>query len=647
MKSGFRQRDLGWGVAIGLVGLVLRVACARQFAADPLGRFLWIDEQAYWTRARAILAGQVLPDQPFYQDPLYPYLLAALMVVVGDSVAALRLAMACLGALTPLAVLWAGRIGLGRTTGLVAGCVAAVYGPFVLTDISLEKEGLGALVAAVALGLSALVARRPTASVAALAGLAWGVLALLRANALVVGPIGAAWCGWGVPRREKARWTPGPALAFAGGFALSLSPTVAVNAIVSRPREFLLTTWQAGPNFYNGNGPEATGTFADIPFVAAHPFFEADDYRREAERRTGRRLTPGEVSRFWFGQGLARWRMAPGASLRLLGLKGFLLANDHEVADNHYGFYVRLTAVPALALGMVSFGWIAPCAALGVGRARRDRSPFWWFLVVATAAGLTATAVFFVVGRYRIPWVPGLILLGAAGVVDLARRLAAQRFKEAALPVLLLAGPAAILAWAPTPVAAEDRWGQALRRQFKAYLASGQIDLAIDALDDARALGVRPMRNLAAMMAAGPEHDHWSSLLAEVSDHQVSDLVRARWLRQIPEGRAESRRLLEAMLDARPDDAAALREWGGWWLGPVRDPEARGQAVAAFRRAAGDASAVIELALLTADPRALDQASLACSGGPRLRVARAFLAERRRSSWFVTLIPERGSALDQ
>jgi hypothetical protein len=630
--SAVRRRygDLGWAVVIGLVGLTLRVACARQFAADPLGRFLWIDEQAYWARARAILAGQVLPDQPFYQDPLYPYLLAALMVVVGDSVAALRLALACLGALTPLAVLWAGRIGLGRTEGLVAGCVAAVYGPLVLTDIGLEKEGLGALLAALALGLTARVARRPTAGAAALAGLAWGVLALLRANALVVGPIGAAWCCWGVPRRAQAQWAPGLALAFAGGCALSLSPAVVVNTIVSQPREFLLTTWQAGPNFYNGNGPEATGTFADIPFVAAHPFFEAEDYRREAERRTGRRLTPAAVSRFWFAQGLKQWQTAPGASLRLLARKGFLLANDHEVADNHDGSYLRLTAVPALRFGVLSFGWIAPCAALGLARARRDRSPFWWFLVVATAAGLAATAAFFVVGRYRIPWVPGLLLLGAAGVVDLARRLAARRFREAALRVSLLVAPAAALAWAPTPVAAEDRWGLALRRQFKAYLASGQIDPAIDALDDARALGVRPMRNLAAMMAAGPEHDHWVSLLAEVSHPQVSDLVRARWLRQVPEGRAESRRLLEALLRAQPDDAAALREWGGWWLGAVRDPEARAQAVAAFRgaAAAGDASAAIELALLTADPRALDLPSLSRADGPRLRVARAILAER-------------------
>src|SRR4051794_24849069 len=76
--------------------------------------------------------------------------------------------------------------------------------------------------------------------------------------------------------------------------------------------------------------------------------------------------------------------------------------------------------------------------------------------------------------------------------------------------------------------------------------------------------------------------------------------------RQPPEGRAEARRLREAILRARPDDRAALRELGGWWLGEVRDPDARRHAASALRRAAAgpspDPSAAVLLALLTSDP---------------------------------------------
>ena len=50
----------------------------------------WVDEGAYWTRAQAIRAVDLLPDGPFYQDPLSSYAITALMGVVGTEVARLR-----------------------------------------------------------------------------------------------------------------------------------------------------------------------------------------------------------------------------------------------------------------------------------------------------------------------------------------------------------------------------------------------------------------------------------------------------------------------------------------------------------------------------------------------------------------------------
>src|ERR1700733_5440935 len=104
-----RSGDHGWLLAIGGVALTLRLAYASEFAGHPLGRLPWVDEGAYYTRAQAILNGSWLPERPFYQDPLYPYLLAGLMRIVGVEVARLRVALACLGTLTPLAIYWAGR----------------------------------------------------------------------------------------------------------------------------------------------------------------------------------------------------------------------------------------------------------------------------------------------------------------------------------------------------------------------------------------------------------------------------------------------------------------------------------------------------------------------------------------------------------
>jgi hypothetical protein len=209
--------------------------------------------------------------------------------------------------------------------------------------------------------------------------------------------------------------------------------------------------------------------------------------------------------------------------------------------------------------------------------------------------------------------------------------------------VVLLAAPAAAVAWAPSPQPAEDRWGLALRRQFEASLRAGDAEAAVDSLDEARALGPLPMIHIARMMTGGPAHDGVAALLP---GRPGTGVEHARLLRQVPEGRAESRRLLEAALAANPDDRAARREWGAWWLGEVRDADARARARQELEFAArgpdGDPSAAVLLALLTRDPRALDLPAVRAGGNlspARLRVARAILAE---GSWARGTRPPRG-----
>ena len=77
------------------------------------------------------------------------------MKVLGTGIVRLRLTLAVIGALTAPVLFYAGRRGLGRWEGLIAGFVAAMYGPLVFADGLVEKEGLAALIAATALFLTA------------------------------------------------------------------------------------------------------------------------------------------------------------------------------------------------------------------------------------------------------------------------------------------------------------------------------------------------------------------------------------------------------------------------------------------------------------------------------------------------------------
>ncbi len=630
------SRSWFWPLAIVGLSLTLRLAYALEFAGEPVGWLPWGDEGAYWERALEIRQGGWLPGQPFYQDPLLPYLLAGWMSLFGSDVARLRVVLAVVGALTPLVIYGAGRRGLGRAEGVMAGLASAVYGPLIFTDALLEKEGPGALLAAIGLLLTAeLATRGPRArpGLAVASGFAWGLLVLLRSNALIVGPVGAAWAGC-LPG-EVGRRRGWLAFGFLLGFGLPIAPVVAINAVVGRPPEFLLTTWQAGANFYIGNGPEATGTYEAPAFVEANASSEAGDFRAEAERRAGRSLTPGEVSRFWLGEGLKRWRDAPGRSLALFGRKLGLLGHDLEIPDNQDIAFLRVIA-PALSLGFLSFGWVAPWAALGIGRV--PRTAFWWFLTLSTVAGLSSTALFFVVGRYRIPWVPGLLLLAAAGLVDLARRLRQRRWRELATPIVLLMAPAAVLAWRPIDDPAPDRWGHGLIVLALADLGANRLDRAIDALDDARALGPGSAERVESLLTGGLVRDRLALLVkthlgAEILTGAPTDrrreLRHARWLRQFPDRRSESRLLLDRALQADPGDFLAHRELGAWWLGNLGDPSARRLAAGELSRATGDPSAAVTLALLSGDRRRLPGRWPGVDPAPdRLRLARAILATR-------------------
>jgi hypothetical protein len=609
--------------------------------------------------------------RPFYQDPLYPYALACLMGVVGSDVAGLRVASAALGTITPLVVTWAGRIGLGRVEGLLAGWATALYAPLIFADGSLEKEGLATFCTALALGLTAHLARAGRLGLASIAGASWGVVGLLRSNALVVAPLAAIWLALGgsaQPRPDRQRGLrrrsrdlavplvgrgfPDPALpprrsqqgfrlalAYLAGFLLALTPVMAINWIVSKPREFLGTTWQLGPNFYIGNGPEATGTYMAPPFVRPHPVYEAADYAAEAMRRCGGPLTPGQVSRFWLKEGLRQWAGAPLDSVRLLLRKLGLVTHRFEIPDNQDIEFVRIVAAPALGWGIVDFGTLFPLAALGLARTPRTR--YWWFLSLATGLGLAATALFFVVGRYRVPWVPGLALLAAAGVVDLYHRVRHRDWRGLAWRLGLVGLPAVILSWRPQADPAPARWGNQLIALALAELRAGQVDPAIDTLDLARASSAQAADRVRQLSGHPPFHHLLSEAIhQELGKGQTqaaaspAPIRQARLLRQLPERSAQARTLLEASLRVQPDDAAANRELGALLLAWPEGRLDRGRAVTtlerAFQNPAADLRATLLLALATSQPRWLDQAPVKAgeNSSTLTTLVRAMLASR-------------------
>ena len=82
------------------------------------------------------------------------------------------------------------------------------------------------------------------------------------------------------------------------------------------------------------------------------------------------------------------------------------------------------------------------------------------------------------------PWVG--FACGDRGL-DLRRQLAKRQWQRVTWRLLLIAVPIAILSWRPEVDPDPDRWGYFQLGLFVAYLQAGDVDAAIDVLDDARA----------------------------------------------------------------------------------------------------------------------------------------------------------------
>ncbi len=135
------------------------------------------DQYAFWQWAQTILAGDLLgrntyhpyfdgmqeiaPLETWYRwwggkeifqhPPLYPYAVAAILAVSGNSMAAVLLAQLLLGALQPLVLFGLGRRLFDGQVGLVAAALTAFYGPFIFYQGVLLRDWLPPLLEPVAL----------------------------------------------------------------------------------------------------------------------------------------------------------------------------------------------------------------------------------------------------------------------------------------------------------------------------------------------------------------------------------------------------------------------------------------------------------------------------------------------------------------
>lgn len=449
-------------LALHLLALAFQAFYVLTIQGEPTFRVPVVDSAEYAAAAARFASGGGLPAAPFRYGPLYPVFLGILHLLVHGDRAWLGLAQALFTCLTvPLTAMIAAAL-FGRTTGFVAGLMAAFYWPFLYFGGELLIEPFFTPWLLLFTLLMIRWGGRPGGRGALLAGVVLGAAAAARPNALLLLPL------FVIVAIAGRRWKEG--LLLAAGTIAAVLPITAHNRFAGR--DWAIVSSTAGINFFIGNNERATGRDSTFPGMVQWTF---DKVERLAEAETGRVMKPSEVSRFYLAKGVDFMRRRPAAWLVLTGRKVAALFSSYEMPNvkdpNFYRARSRFLSLPV----WIGFGVALPLGLAGLFRKRRRAAG----AVVLLAAGGYALSIllFFVNARYRLPLAPFVLVFAAAGLVSLAEARRDPR-RLAPRPAALVAVGLVLVNWNPLGRVTDE--SQARFNEGWAAQKAGDFERAID-----------------------------------------------------------------------------------------------------------------------------------------------------------------------
>ncbi len=313
-------------VAIFLFALAIRLVYLYEISDQPIVTILLGDAESYDTWAQEIVLKGWIGDRTFYQAPFYPYFLALVYTIGARDFILVRLVQILIGSASCVLLAFAGTRFFNKKTGLVAGCLLALYAPAIFFDLLVQKAVLGMFFMCLLLFLISRTTGQPgnqrQPGTWVLIGVCLACFALVRENALILIPAVGAWMIIGL-RSDGWQRILVKGLFLGIGLCLIFLPVTLRNYVVGG--EFVLTTSQLGPNFYIGNNRDATGFYE--PLVEGHSDwkFERSDAKELAEAALGQELTPNQISDYWLDKAVNDIRDNPLGWLRLMGKKWLLV----------------------------------------------------------------------------------------------------------------------------------------------------------------------------------------------------------------------------------------------------------------------------------------------------------------------------------
>ncbi len=407
------RRDIA---IVVVVAVAFRALYLALYHGSPFYHVPVVDASTFRLWAQALHEGHAFMPGVYFKPPLYPWLLAALMGVVGGALTPVYVLQALVGVATCVFTLALGRRIFTPRVALEGAVICGLLPVLPFLEFQLLAESWTTAMMMAALVMLPPRPWPPGRTIAA--GLLLGVAALGRPNLLLVPAFLAVGMAW--PFSGRGRLAPAMVLVLAT--CVGIAPATLHNLAQGHA---VLVSANAGANLWAGIRPGADGTSA-IPIG-----IQWDDLQRQSAQAGAR--DAADASRYLIGRTLHEAAQRPLRALGLLARKALLLVNAHEGRNNIGPTYLaRHEGVVVLRRWWPGFWLVAPFALLGLVTLAR---PAWFAAVrppgavaplLLTLAALTASIVpFFVNARFRQPLLPVLALLAAYGLGNVLAALRA------------------------------------------------------------------------------------------------------------------------------------------------------------------------------------------------------------------------------
>ena len=417
--------------ALLLGTLALRLDYLWEHRASPFFDAPIVDAQTFLKQAQALASGPFWGgDEPYWQPPLYIYLLAFVCWLLPASYfVGIRLVHAGLGVLSCLLVYALARQAFGEQVGRIAGVMAALCGSLLYFEGELLAVPVEVFLNLLLLYSLLLAWRRDRGRDWVLAGLIAGLAALTRPTILL---FIAVFCAWTLWHRRTSAYRP--LLSFVVSIALIILPVTYRNWTIEPDLVFISSN--AGVNFYIGNNADYERTVSLRPGMQWEAMI--------AEAANSEHKTAATQSAFFFHKALDYITAQPLDYLSLIGKKVFHFWSGPETKRNQDIYYARQhSRILSILLWdwhvSIPFGLIGPLSLLGLGLSmKREWTPPTALLRLYALVYTASVVLFFPAARYRMPVVPVLIAFAAFAAFQLylgVRRRAYIRTTVLALPL--------------------------------------------------------------------------------------------------------------------------------------------------------------------------------------------------------------------